>query len=103
MLPHSLFVWRRKFFVISWTFFLSVMLQTFSSLVVCGEVLHSIYVELSWQFLGEIMPASVATIGIKSRSINFAYASGLFKLIKSVCLICLRSAGYHRIYQQVIQ
>jgi len=103
MLPHSLFVWRRKFFVISWTFFLSVMLQTFSSLVVCGEVLHSIYVELSWQFLGEIMPASVATIGIKSRSINFAYASLLFNLIKSVCLICLCSAGYHGIYQQIIQ
>ena len=103
MLLRSLFIRRRKLFVISWTFFLSVILQTFSSLAASGEVLHSAYVELSWQFLGEIMPASVATIGIKSRSINFAYASLLFKLIKSVCLICLCSAGYHGIYQQIIQ
>jgi len=34
---------------------------------------------------------------------KFAYASLLFKLIKSVCLICLCSAGYHGIYQQIIQ
>jgi hypothetical protein len=50
-------------------------------------------VKLSWQFVGEMMPASVATIGIKCRSINFAYASLLFKLIKSVCLICCVQQG----------
>ena len=103
MLPHSLFICRRKFFMISWMFFLFVISQIFSSLISSGEVLPSVYVELSWQFVGEMMPASVATIGIKSRSINFAYASLLFKLIKSVCLICLCSAGYHGIYQQIIQ
>jgi len=93
MLLRSLFIRRRKLFVISWTFFLSVILQTFSSLAASGEVLHSVYVKLSWQFLGELMPASVATIGIKSRSINFAYASLLFKLIKSVCLLCCVQQG----------
>jgi len=93
MLLRSLFIRRRKLFVISWTFFLSVILQTFSSLAASGEVLHSEYVKLSWQFLGELMPASVATIGIKSRSINFAYASLLFKLIKSVCLLCCVQQG----------
>ena len=93
MLLRSLFIRRRKLFVISWTFFLSVILQTFSSLAASGEVLHSVYVKLSWQFLGELMPASIATIGIKSRSINFAYASLLFKLIKSVCLLCCVQQG----------
>jgi len=93
MLLRSLFIRRRKLFVISWTYFLSVILQTFSSLAASGEVLHSVYVKLSWQFLGELMPASVATIGIKSRSINFAYASLLFKLIKSVCLLCCVQQG----------
>ena len=103
MLPRSLFICRRKFFMISWMFFLFVISQICSSLIASGEVLPSVYVELSWQFVGEMTPASVATIGIKSRSINFAYASLLFKLIKSVCLICLCSAGYHGIYQQIIQ
>jgi len=93
MLLRSLFIRRRKLFVISWTYFLSVILQTFSSLAASGEVLHSVYLKLSWQFLGELMPASVATIGIKSRSINFAYASLLFKLIKSVCLLCCVQQG----------
>ena len=93
MLLRSLFIRRRKLFVISWTFFLSVISQIFSSSAPSGEVLNSVYVEPSWQFLGEMMPASVATIGIKSRSINFAYASLLFKLIKSVCLLCCVQQG----------
>ena len=71
MLLRSLFIRRRKLFVISWTYFLSVILQTFSSLAASGEVLQ----------------------GIKCRSINFAYASLLFKLIKSVCLLCCVQQG----------
>ena len=93
MLPSSLFICRRKPFMISWTFFLSVISHAFSSLAISGEVLNLVCVELSWQFLGEMMPASVATIGIKCRSINFAYASLLFKLIKSVCLLCCVQQG----------
>jgi hypothetical protein len=70
MLPRSLFICRRKFFMISWMFFLFVISQICSSLIASGEVLPSVYVELSWQFVGEMTPASVATIGIKCRSIN---------------------------------
>src|SRR6476659_1494798 len=93
MLPRSLFICRRKSFMISWTFFLSVISQTFSSLAISGEVLNLACVELSWQYLGKMMPASVATIGVKCRSINYACTSLLFKLIKSVCLLCCVQQG----------